>query len=84
MEIFDDDLELSLVVLGDPAIKDRGDLVGLADGAVGIQQSLTQFIQCGAPVKDQVVTIFDLGEKEPMLTAATFAFAFFEERSQTG
>jgi hypothetical protein len=84
MEIFDDGLELSLVALGDPATKDRGDLVGLADGAVGIQQSLTQFIQCGAPVKDQVVTILHLKEEEPMLTAATFAFAFFEERSQAG
>ena len=63
--------------------KDGGDLVGLADGAVGIQQSLAQLVQCSAPVKDQVVTIFHLGEKEPMLTAATFAFAFFEEGSQT-
>jgi hypothetical protein len=41
-------------------------------------------IQSSAPVKDQVVTILDLGEEEPVLTAATFAFAFFEERSQAG
>jgi hypothetical protein len=32
----------------------------------------------------QVVTILDLGEKEPVLTAATFAFTFFEEGSQAG
>jgi hypothetical protein len=84
MEVFDDGLKLSLVILGDLAAEDGGDLVGLADGAIGIQESLVQLIQCGAPVKDQVVTIFDLGEKEPVLTAATFAFAVFEEGSQTG
>jgi hypothetical protein len=36
IEIFDDGLKLSPVVLGDPATEDRGDLVGLADRAVGI------------------------------------------------
>jgi hypothetical protein len=35
-------------------------------------------------VKDQVVTILHLGEKEPVLTATSFAFAFFEERGQAG
>jgi hypothetical protein len=33
-------------------------------------------------VKDQVVAIFHLGEEEPVLAAATFAFAFFEKWSQ--
>jgi hypothetical protein len=37
IEVFDDGLKLSLVVLGDLATEDRGDLVGLADRAVGIQ-----------------------------------------------
>ena len=82
IEVFNDGLKLSLVVLGDLAAENGGDLAGLADRAVSVQQSLVQLIQCGAPVKDQVVTIFDLGEKEPVLTAASFAFAFFEERSQ--
>ena len=67
IEIFDAGLKLSLVVLGDPAPEDRGDLLGLADRAVGIQ-SVAQSVQCSVPVKDQVVTIFDLGEKGPMLT----------------
>src|SRR6202007_3108176 len=77
-------LKLSLVLLSDLATEDYGDLVGLADRTVSIQQSLAELIQCGSPVKDQVVTIFYLGEEEPMLTAATVAFAFFEEWSQTG
>ena len=84
IEVFDDGLKLSLVVLGDLTTEDGGDLVGLADGAVGIQESLVQLIQCGAPVKDEVVAILHLGEKEPVLTAASFAFAVFKEWSQTG
>ena len=84
IEVFDDGLKLSLVELGDLAAEDGGDLAGLADGAVGIQESLVQLIQCGAPVKDQVVAILHLGEKEPVLTAASFTFAFFEKRSQAG
>ena len=39
---------------------------------------------CSAPVKDQVVAILHLGEKEPVLTAGSFAFAVFEEGRQTG
>ena len=84
LEVFDDGLKLSLVELGDLTAEDGGDLAGLADGAVGIQESLAQTIQCGAPEKDEVVAILHLGEKEPVLTAASFAFALFEERSQAG
>ena len=36
IQILDDGLKLSLVVLGDPTAEDGGDLAGLADGAVGI------------------------------------------------
>ena len=71
-------------MLCDLATEDRGDLVGLADRPVGIQQSLPELIQCGPAVKNEVVTILDLGEEEPVLAAATFAFAVFEERGQTG
>ena len=84
IQILDDGLKLSLVVLRDHATEDRGDLVGLADRAVGIQQSLPELIQCGPAVKNEVVTILDLGEEEPVLAAATFAFTFFEERGQRG
>ena len=84
IEVFDDGLKLSLVELGDLAAEDGGDLAGLADGAVGIQESLVQLIQCSAPVKDEIVAKLDLREKEPVLAAASFAFAFFKEWSQTG
>jgi hypothetical protein len=35
----------------------------LTDGAVGIKQALTERVQGGAAVEDQVVAIFDLREK---------------------
>ena len=84
IKILNNGLKLSLVLLSDLATEDHGNLVGLADRTVSVQQSLAELIQCGPPAKDQVVTIFYLGEEEPMLTAATFAFAFSEEWSQTG
>ena len=84
IQILDDGLKLALVELGDPTTEDGGDFFGLADGAVGIQESLVQVIQCGTPVKDEVVAILHLGEKEPVLTTASFAFAVFKEGSQTG
>ena len=84
IKIFNHGLQLSFVVFSDLATEDHGDFFRLADGAVGIQQSLAELIQCRPPVKDQVVAIFDLGEKEPVLTARFLTFAFFEEWSQTG
>ena len=82
VKILNDGLKLSLIVLGDLAAEDRGNLFGLADRSVGIQQSLAKLIQGGPPVKDQVVAIFHLGEEKPVLAAGFFAFAFFEEWSQ--
>ncbi len=75
LQILDDGLQLSLVLLGDLAPEDHGDLVRLADCTISVEQSLAQLIQCGSPVKDQVVTISYLGEEEPVLTTATFALA---------
>jgi hypothetical protein len=68
--------KLSLVLLGDLATEDHGDLLGLADGTIGIQQSLAELIQCGSPMEDQVVTIFNLREEEPVLTPRFFAGLF--------
>jgi hypothetical protein len=65
-----------LVIL---ATEDHGDLVRLADCAIGIQQSLAELIDCGPPVKDQVVAILHLREEELMLTACLPPFVFFEE-----
>ena len=82
LQILNDGLKFSLVVLGDLATEDHGDLVRLADCAIGIQHSLAELIDRGPPVKDQVVAILHLREEEPMLTACLPAFAFFEEWGQ--
>src|SRR6476660_7079210 len=84
LQILNHGLKFSLVVLGDFAAEDHGDLVGLADRAIGIQQSLAELIDCGPPAKDQVVAIFHLREEEPMLTARLLAFALFEKWGQIG
>jgi hypothetical protein len=84
LQILDDGLKLSLVLLCDLATEDHGNLVGLADGTISVEQSLAELIQCGSPMEDQVVTIFYLGKEEPVLTARFFALAFFKEWSQTG
>ena len=56
-------LLLSLVLLGDLATEDHGDLLGLADGPISVQQFLAKLIQCGSPVKDQVVNNIRLGRR---------------------
>ena len=84
LQILGDGLKLSLVLLGDLTTEDRGDLVGLADGTISVEQSLAELIQCGSAMKDQIVTIFNLGEEESVLTARFFALGFFKEWSQTG
>jgi hypothetical protein len=44
-------------VLSDLAAKDDGDLVGLTDGAVGIEKKLAEFIESSTAMEDQIVTV---------------------------
>jgi hypothetical protein len=44
LDVFDDGLQLAPILLGHLASKDGRDLVGLADGAVGIQETLAESI----------------------------------------
>ena len=59
VHVFDLGLQLAAVLLGDLATEDDGDLVWLADGAVGVEQALAELVECGASIKDQVVAEFD-------------------------
>jgi hypothetical protein len=63
VHVFDLGLQLPAVLLGDFAAEDDGDLVRLADRAVGVKQSLAQLVERGAPMKDQIVAEFDLREE---------------------
>jgi hypothetical protein len=57
-------------------------ILGLTNGPVHVQQTLSKFIYRGAPEEDQVVTIFGLGEEQPVLTDGFAAFAIGEEGSE--
>ena len=82
IEIFDDGLQPALVLLGHLAAEDRGDLLRLADGTVHVQQALSELVHGGAPEKDQVVSVFGLGEEEPVLAAGVTSFGGGEEGSE--
>jgi hypothetical protein len=84
MEILDHGLQLSSISGSDFAAKDHGDLVGLTDGAVGVQKTLAQLIERGSPTKNQVVAKLHLREKQAVLANGLFPFAFGEEGRETG
>jgi len=82
VEIFDHRLQLALVLFGHFAAEDGGDLLGLPDVPIQVQQSLGEFLHGGATMEDQVVAILHLGEKQTMLTASVFAFLIGDEGSE--
>ena len=57
------------MMFADPAPEDHGDLVGLPDCSIGVQQSFTEVVQRRTAMKDEVVAKLDLREKQAMLTA---------------
>ena len=75
-------LQFSAVLLGNFASKDCGDLVGLADGAISVEEALSGSIESRAPMEDGVVTILDLGKEQTMLAPSMLAFVVSEERGE--
>jgi len=71
-------------MFGDPAAENDGDLVGLTNGSIRIQQPISHPVESGAAAEDQVVAEFDLGEEQAMLTTGLSAFGFGEEGSERG
>jgi hypothetical protein len=84
MHVLDDGLQLSPVLSGDLPAEDDGDLVGLANGPVGVQQVFSYPIQRGAAAEDEVVAKFDLGEEQAMLATRFPAFPFGEKWGKCG
>ena len=82
VHVFDLGLQLAAGLLGDLTTEDDGDLVRLADGAVGVEQTLAQLVERSPPMKDQVVAEFDLREEQPVLTARLPALSRAEERGK--
>ena len=83
VHVFDRGLQLAAMLLGDLATEDDGDLVRLADGAVGVEQALAELVERGVSIKDQVVAEFDLREEQPVLAPCLPALCVAEERRQT-
>jgi hypothetical protein len=48
-------LDISGLALVDPAAEDHRDLVWLADGAIGIEQTFAKVIERGAALEDKIV-----------------------------
>jgi len=84
VHVFDLGLELAAVLFGDLAPEDDGDLVRLADGPVGVEQTFPQFVERGTATKDQVVAEFNLGEEQPVLAARLLALYCGEKRGEAG
>src|SRR5271165_428952 len=84
VHVFDLGLQLAAVLFGDLATEDDGDLVRLADGPVGVEQTFPQFVERGAAAKDQVVAEFDLREEQPVPATRLLALSFGKERGEAG
>ena len=69
VEVFDHRLQLALVLLGDFAAEDQGDLLGLPQRPIQVEQALGELVDSGATRKDEIVTVLHLREEEPVLTA---------------
>jgi hypothetical protein len=73
---------LAFVLFSHFAAEDQGDLFGLPDIPIQVQQPLGEFIHGGAPIRDQVVAILHLGEKQTILASSVFAFLVGDEWSE--
>src|SRR5262249_35245675 len=70
------------MMLGDLAPEDHGDLVGLPDGPIGVEQAFAELVEGGAAPEDQIVAELDLREEQPMLAAGVVALVGGKKRRQ--
>ena len=63
VHVFDLGLQLAPIMLADPAPEDHRDFVGLSNCAIGVEQALTEFVQCRAAPEDEVVAELYLREE---------------------
>ena len=83
IEVFDDGFELAAVPLRDLPAEDRREFRRLADRTIRIEQALAERVKSRAPIEDQIVTVLDLREEEPMLppVAAPVVWKDFTSRN---
>src|SRR6266705_4176466 len=82
IEIFNDGLQLALVLFAYFAAEDGGDLLGLSDVSIQVQQPLGEFLYRCSTMEDQVVAILHLGEEQAMLAALLPTFPIGDERGE--
>ena len=82
VKVFDQRFELPTIAFRDLATEDGREFRGLPNGAIRIEQALTEGVQCRPPAEDQVVRVLDLREEEPMLTARGSSLRRREERGE--
>ena len=75
IHVFDDGLQLAVIVLGDLAAEDNGEFIGLTDRPIGIQQSFPHPVQGGTAREDHVVAKLRLRKKQPVINPSPTAFA---------
>jgi hypothetical protein len=84
MQVLDFGLQLAAIELADLAAEDGGDLVRLADGAIGVEEPLAQLVEGGAAMEDQIVAELGLREEQSMPAAGFFPLRCGEERREAG
>jgi hypothetical protein len=82
MQIFDLGLQFARVLLGDTTAENYRQLVGSAEVAIGVQQSVAQLIQRCTPAEDQVLAVLHLGEEQLMPATVLAPFLGTKERNQ--
>ena len=75
IHVFDDGLQLAVVVLGDPAAENNSQFVRLTDRPIGIQQSFSHSVESGTARENHVVAKFRLRKKQPVINPGPTAFA---------
>jgi hypothetical protein len=84
MQVLDFGLQLAAIELADLAAEDGGDLVRLADGAIGVEEPLAQLVEGCAATEDQIVAELGLREEQSMPAAGFFPLRCGEERREAG
>jgi hypothetical protein len=82
MKVLNRGLEFAAVVSGNSTAIDDSQFVRSADGAIGVQQSISKRIESSTVLKDQAVTVLDLGEEDAVLAAGDVSLLLGKERRE--
>ena len=73
IQILDHGLELTAMTAGDATAEDQRELVGLTDGAIGVEEPLLESIDGGATTEDQIVAVLYLRKKQSVLNVSVLS-----------